>query len=697
MSTDVLLDLYQIDSVLSQRPGKRSLQAQDRRNGHAVFIREYDLRDPVNLDRLERFKRQAALLKQMNHPRIPALLDWVQTEDHLFLISQFVPGQTLASRMASGWKPQEKDSIAIAEQLLQILSYLQSYNLPMLSFALRPGQLRVDALDRVWLADFGGLQPVNELQELAASLIHLLTGRELEQLPRLKDKPAFHSFVSISNEFSRWLEDLLESSPKHRADQALESLWKLQGKTWQTPLEVKRPRKLAPEVRPNDGPWPLGSLLADNYSLRQVLGKGLGSWKYAGWDTALKQDVTLKLQPLPVHLTQHPAELDSYLDRARQLQSLHHPQIPRFLRAFVTEQDGQPYLALTHVLVSGETLKDKFEAGWRPKAAELWDLTRQLLKLLEFAQTRHQAHGHLNPSNLVVNKFGRVWLIDFGLFEAEPAQDLYDLAASLIFLLSGAQPGEFLAGSLQLRFADDKPFPPQLASWLKRMLQAEPGQALGSATDALKAFDQALLAAQPPKLIETPPLIQVVSARKSLKSPVKNSALPWETGVEQLRAQGLQSRLLQGGGIELHCPESKELTQWNRSKTIGMLASPLRMFEEFQEKSRQQKSKFFPLSGHRLEISPDDIRLLKGGSASGEQEILAIYWYQLLQARLTPAPPKLLEALKNKVMPPAGTNFRLFHLLLTKQAQNAHCLIYLPPKAIPPLTQLIHQQLAGSI
>lgn len=687
-----MLDRYLIKSVLSQREGKRSLKAQDRQSGHAVFIREYDLRYDLNLQRLERFKRQAELLRQIHHPRIPALLDALQSEQHLILVSQFLPGQTFSARLATGWKPQQKEVLAIAEQLLQILSYLQRYNQPLLTFELRPDKLLVDSLERVWLADFGCLQPINALQETGVSLVQLLTGLDPEQLPLVNGKPSLQSCSLISQEFAHWLEGLLEASPRHSPDKALESLWKLQGKAWEQPLFFRKPSPKTQHESP-EGPWPLDSLLEGHYKLRQVLGQGQGSWKYTGWDSTLKQDVVIKLQPLPEHLGQNPEALENYLAQARQLQSLHHPQIPRFLRAFVTEQQGQSYLALVHVLVGGETLKDKFESGWRPAAAECWDLTRQLLKLLEFAQARQQAHGNLTPSNLVVNKFGRVWLVDFGLLQAEPSQDLYDLAASLIFLLSGAQPGEFLAGSLHLRFADGKSCPAQLESWLRRLLQAEPGQELRSAAEALKAFEQALLDSQPAKIIEAPALIQVASPRKSR---TKDAALPWEAGVEQLRALGLRSQLLQGGGIELHCPESKELSQWNRSKTIGMLSSPLRMFEEFQEKSRQ-KSKFFPLSGHRLEISPDDIRLLKGSSSSNEYEILAMYWSQLLHAKLTPAPPKLLEALKNKVLPPAGTNFRLFHLQLSNQAQNSHCLMFLPPKAIPPLTQLIHQQLAGGL
>ena len=146
MSFELLMDRYQIDSVLSQREGKRSLKAVDRANGHFVFIREYA--QAQNSDRRERLARQADLLKRMSHPRIPALLDYVETEDRLLLISQFVPGQTLAARLAAGWKPQEKDALGLAEQLLQILSYLQSYELSQLSFDLSPDKLLVDALDR---------------------------------------------------------------------------------------------------------------------------------------------------------------------------------------------------------------------------------------------------------------------------------------------------------------------------------------------------------------------------------------------------------------------------------------------------------------------------------------------------------------------------------------------------------------------
>lgn len=691
MTPEILVERYEVEILLTHKSGERSLKAWDHQGKLPVFLREYDLHKPLNQERLGRYLRQAALLQQLTHPRIPALLDQQQSASSLLLVWQYIPGQSLADRQLTGWISDEAQAIALAEQILQSLVYLQQFNGPQLSFGLEPHHLLLDGLDRVWLTDFGGFQPVNLLRTLGLTLIRLLTGRTLGQLPFIDNKPAYQSFVSISNGFSRWLDVLLDSGDRRgfsQPEKALETLWKLQGKVWQP---AAPPRRLPPvlpvgELIAPAGPWPLDELIDGHYRLQRLLGQGPGSWKYAGRDLELKQDVILKVLPLD---DANAERLEPFQHHAAGLQELHHPQIPRFLRAFVTRTGGRAYWVIVHVLIAGQTLRDRYEGGWRPAAAELWDIIRQTLRILSYLHRLHppRAHGNLHPANLVVNSFGRIWLTDFALTQVEPGQDLHDLAASLIYLLSGSQAGEFLAGELTLHFADGSPVSARIQTWLRRMLQAEPGQSFAHADQAAEALEAALTEprVQPP--VARPPRSPIRTAHK------RGANISWEASVEQLRALGLHTELLADGGLELECPESKELSQWGRSKTIGMLFSPLRLLEESQAR-QAQNSKFFPLSGHRLEFGPEDIRLLKGFSSSGDKEILAIDWPHLLQAGLTPAPPKLLAALKDKVAPPSGTNFRLFHLLLAQQAKNAHCLLFLPPKSIPMLNQLIKQQLA---
>ncbi len=77
-------------------------EATDCRLGRKVAIKllhERSLNDP---ERLARFEREAKLLAALNHPNIAAIHAIERAEGRIFLVLEYVPGDTLADKIAKG-------------------------------------------------------------------------------------------------------------------------------------------------------------------------------------------------------------------------------------------------------------------------------------------------------------------------------------------------------------------------------------------------------------------------------------------------------------------------------------------------------------------------------------------------------------------------------------------------------------------
>ena len=106
-------------------------------------------RDP---QRLARFEREAKLLASLNHPNIAAIYQVEQADDVQVLVMEYVPGETLAERLAEG-------SLAVETALriaIQIARGLESaHEKGVIHRDLKPSNIKVTPDGEVLLLDFG--------------------------------------------------------------------------------------------------------------------------------------------------------------------------------------------------------------------------------------------------------------------------------------------------------------------------------------------------------------------------------------------------------------------------------------------------------------------------------------------------------------------------------------------------------------
>ncbi len=240
---------YAIESVIGRGAAGRTYRARTQ-DSKIVAAKELPWRSLDNLKTLELFRREAAVLRQLDHPGIPRYIeDFTAGEGRyqaLWIIQALIPGQTLEQEL-SDHRYDESEIEAVGLELLNILDYLHSRRPPVIHRDLKPANVIRRPDGRLVLIDFGAVRdalkdekggstvigtfgymapeqlrgeasPATDLYGLGALLLNLLTRKDPATLFDHQHRLLPGSLRGVSPHLTQLIERLLDPEPKKRPD-----------------------------------------------------------------------------------------------------------------------------------------------------------------------------------------------------------------------------------------------------------------------------------------------------------------------------------------------------------------------------------------------------------------------------------------------------------------------------------------------
>lgn len=259
----ILQNRYQLERPLGDNGVRQTWLARDLQASDAekqqVVLKLLAFGGNVQWEDLKLFEREAQILQQLSHPRIPKYIDYFSIDDHTLwfgLVHEYIPGKSLKEKLIQAERFTEKKVKKIAIEILNILIYLHQLNPPVLHRDIKPSNLIWGEDNRIYLVDFGAVQdkatkegvtftvvgtygyapmeqfggkavPASDFYALGTTLIHLLTGTSPGELPQKNLQIQFADRVHLSPHFVGWLQKATEPAPENRfstAKQALNAL-----------------------------------------------------------------------------------------------------------------------------------------------------------------------------------------------------------------------------------------------------------------------------------------------------------------------------------------------------------------------------------------------------------------------------------------------------------------------------------------
>lgn len=147
----------------------------------------------------------------------------------------------------------------------------------------------------------------------------------------------------------------------------------------------------------------------ENYNIISEVGRGGTAVVYLAEHKSLYKKVAIKT--LHDELFNNDDVRKRFLAEARKMAQLSHPNIIK-VSDLIEDPDK---VAFVMDYIEGDNLREYIHRRGRLTDEDIYSLLVQMLDGMEYIHTRNLVHRDIKPSNFIVDKSGKVYLMDFGI------------------------------------------------------------------------------------------------------------------------------------------------------------------------------------------------------------------------------------------------------------------------------------------
>jgi protein-disulfide isomerase len=251
--TPILHGDYRLEKVLGTGAEGTTYRTRALEGGRVMAVKEMPLRRARDDKSRELLRREARILRQLDHPAIPSHLDDFTAGSGknraFYLVQDFIDGHTLGAEMQDH-RYVVSEVLEILEELLGILIYLHRLSPPVIHRDIKPSNVMRRKDGQLVLIDFGSVRDVladlemggatvtgtfgymapeqmmgeasegSDLYGLGALAVHLLSRVEPHTMLRHDRSMDWDPHVRAPHRVKRLLRKLLEPDPSRRAKNA---------------------------------------------------------------------------------------------------------------------------------------------------------------------------------------------------------------------------------------------------------------------------------------------------------------------------------------------------------------------------------------------------------------------------------------------------------------------------------------------
>lgn len=206
----------------------------------------------INTDTIKALPIESDILKKLNHPALPRIIDIIENEDSIYIVQDFIEGTSLDKEIEKSGKFPETKVIEWAKQICDVLIYLHSFKPnPIIYRDMKPSNIILTPWGDIKLVDFGIAREYKEdrkndtvyigtrgyaapeqygggqsnvttdIYSFGVTLFHLLTGEGPSQFPFGLKIPECHS-GNVSHRMMQLISKCTRYNPEERYQSAYE-------------------------------------------------------------------------------------------------------------------------------------------------------------------------------------------------------------------------------------------------------------------------------------------------------------------------------------------------------------------------------------------------------------------------------------------------------------------------------------------